>query len=114
MLYVYFTGNTDMNPGSMAPGPTRTTTPPGATEWAFMTEGAAHFGFYGEGITVTRSSIESALEQGHPVICVVRRAATSPTGTLHHLKSIDEYANGEVYDPNSPAAARASGISCAS
>ena len=105
MLYVYFTGNTDMNPGSMAAWADENNyAPTGATEWAFMTEGAAHFGFYGEGITVTRNSIESALEQGHPVICVVRPGGDfTDLGHYIILKSIDEYANVEVYDPNSPA-----------
>ena len=76
--------------------------PTGATEWSFMTEGAAAFGFYGEMINPTRANIESSLQNGHPVICVVDPGDFTDVGHYIVLKSIDERAMVEVYDPNSP------------
>lgn len=103
MLYVYFTGNTDMDPGSMAQwADANNYAPTGATEWSFMTEGAAAFGFYGEMINPTRANIEGALREGSPVICVVDPGDFTDVGHYIVLKSIDDRAMVEVYDPNSP------------
>lgn len=103
MIYVYFTGSTDMDPGTMAQwADYNNYAPTGATEWSFMTEGAAAFGFYGEMINPTRANIESSLQNGHPVICVVDPGDFTDVGHYIVLKSIDERAMVEVYDPNSP------------
>ena len=103
MLYVYFTGNTDMDPGSMATWADRHNyAPTGATEWAFMTEGAEAFGFSGTMVSPARSTVESALRDGNPVVCVVGPGDFTTIGHYIILKSIDDRALVEVYDPNSP------------
>ena len=103
MLYVYFTGNTDMDPGDMSTWADRNNyAPTGATEWAFMTDAAAAFGFYGEMVAPTRSTIEDALRSGNPVVCVVDPGDFTDVGHYIILKSIDDRAMVEVYDPNSP------------
>lgn len=103
MLYVYFTGNTDMNPGTMASwADANNYAPTGATEWAFMTEAAYAFGFYAEMVAPTRQTVESALRQGNPVACVVGAGDFTMLGHYIILKSIDERGMVEIYDPNSP------------
>ena len=103
MLYVYFTGGTDMDPGAMAAwADYNNYAPTGATEWAFMTEAAAAFGFSGEMVNPTRETIEGALRAGSPVVCVVNPGDFTNVGHYIILKSIDDFAMVEVYDPNSP------------
>ena len=76
--------------------------PTGATEWSFMTEAAYAFGFYAEMVAPTRQTVESALRQGNPVICVVGAGDFTMLGHYIILKSIDERGMVEIYDPNSP------------
>lgn len=103
MVYVYLTGATDVNPGSLAAwADERSYAPTGATEWAFMTEGAEALGISGTMINPTRSAIESALRAGNPVICTVGPGDFTDVGHYIVLKSIDDYAMVEVHDPNSP------------
>lgn len=103
MLYVYFTGNTDMDPGTMSSwADANNYAPTGATEWSFMTEAAYAFGFYAEMVAPTRQTVESALRQGNPVICVVGAGDFTMLGHYIILKSIDERGMVEIYDPNSP------------
>lgn len=103
MLYVYFTGSKDMDPGTMAAwADYNNYAPTGATEWSFMTQAAAAFGFYGEMVDPTRETIEGALRAGNPVVCVVDPGDFTNVGHFIILKSIDDRAMVEVYDPNSP------------
>ncbi len=103
MLYVYFTGSDLMDPGSMAAwADANNYAPTGATEWSYMTEGAAAFGFYAEMVDPTRSIVEGALQDGNPVVCVVGPGDFTNLGHYIILKSIDDRAMVEVYDPNSP------------
>lgn len=103
MLYVYFTGGTDMDPGAMASWADRNGyAPTGATEWSFMSEGAYAFGFTGEMINPTRAAVEDALRAGNPVVCVVGPGDFTTVGHYIVLKDIDDRAMVGVYDPNSP------------
>lgn len=104
MVYVYLTGKTDLDPGAMAAfADAHNYAPTGATEWAFMAEGAQLIGLQSKAIPVTRSAITQALEAGRPVICTVEPGDFTNIGHYLVLKSIDERGMVEVFDPNSPA-----------
>lgn len=104
MVYVYLTGKTDLDPGAMAAfADAHNYAPTGATEWAFMTEGAQLIGLQSKAIPVTRSAITQALEAGRPVICTVEPGDFTNIGHYLVLKSIDDRGMVEVFDPNSPA-----------
>ena len=103
MVYVYLTGKTDYDPGSMSAfADANNYAPTGATEWAFMTEGATMLGLTGTNINPTRTNIAAALQAGQPVIASVHAGDFTTTGHYIVLKSIDERGMVEVYDPNSP------------
>lgn len=70
------------------------------TVWTLMSEGAAHFGVIGEELPLKRSLIESALEQGRPIICSMRPGDFT---TIGHFIVITGMQNGQftVNDPNS-------------
>lgn len=104
MVYVYLTGKTDFDPGSMAAfADSYNYAPTGATEWSFMTEGAGMFGLQSWSISVNRGSIQQALEAGQPVICSMTPGDFTNIGHYIVLKSIDERGMLEVFDPNSAA-----------
>lgn len=102
MVYVYLTGNTDFDPGSLAAwADKRNYAPTGATEWAFMTAGAAQIGLIGENFWPARSTITARLEADQPVIVSVGAGDFTTLGHFIVLKSIDERGMVEVFDPNS-------------
>lgn len=104
MVYVYLTGKTDYDPGTMAAfSDVHNYAPTGATEWAFMTEGAAMLGLNGKAIPTNRGSIQQALSLGRPVICSMLPGDFTNAGHFIVLKSIDSRGMVEVFDPNSPA-----------
>lgn len=103
MVYVHLTGKTNLDPGAMAAfADAHNYAPTGATEWAFMTEGAQLIGLQSKAIPVTRSTITQALEAGRPVICSVEPGDFTNIGHYLVLKSIDDRGMVEVFDPNSP------------
>lgn len=103
MVYVCLTGRTDMDPASMAAfADEHNFAPTGATEWSFMTEGAAMLGISSTHINPTRRSITEALAGGRPVICSVDPGDFTSVGHYIVLRSIDERGMVEVFDPNSP------------
>lgn len=103
MVYVYLTGKTDFDPGTMAAwADERNYAPTGAAEWAFMTEGAAQLGIVGENFWPARSAITERLNAGRPVIVSVREGDFTTAGHYIVLKSIDERGMVEVFDPASP------------
>lgn len=70
------------------------------TSWSLMTEGATHFGIYGEEASLNENDIFSALENGHPIICSMRPGDFTTTG---HFIVLTQVENGKirVNDPNS-------------
>lgn len=103
MVYVYLTGKTDYDPGTMSAfADEHNYAPTGATEWAFMTEGAALLGLTGTNINPTRANIVAALQAGQPVIVSVNPGDFTLLGHYIVLKGIDENGMVEVFDPNSP------------
>lgn len=104
MVYVYLTGKTDLDPGSMAAfADAYNYAPTGATEWAFMTEGAGMLGLQSWTISVNRDSIKQALSAEQPVICSVGPGDFTNAGHYIVLNSIDSRGMVEVLDPNSAA-----------
>lgn len=102
MVYVGLTGRTDLDPGSMAEfADAGNYAPTGATEWAFMTKGAAQLGLQSCAIPVTRAAVTRALEQGSPVICSVEPGDFTSVGHYIVLAGIDDRGMVEVRDPNS-------------
>ena len=77
--------------------------PTGATEWSFMTEGAASLGITGEQVSLSRSAITQALEEGKPVICSMAPGDFTVLGHFIVLSAIDENGMVTVHDPNSSA-----------
>lgn len=103
MLYVYYTGNTEMDPGTMAAwADERTFAPTGATEWAFFTDGAERLGLTSKMVNPDRSAIADALRAGHPVVCVVGPGDFTNLGHYILLTGIDEAGTVSICDPNSP------------
>lgn len=103
MVYVYLTGRTDMDPVAMAAFADQNNfAPTGATEWAFMTQGASMLGLSSENIHATREDVTNALANGMPVICSVAPGDFTTTGHYIVLGSIDARGMVEVFDPNSP------------
>ena len=70
------------------------------TGWALMTEGAVHFGIYGEEISLSEDSVFSALESGHPVICSMGPGDFTTTGHFIVLTGTED-GKIRVHDPNS-------------
>lgn len=70
------------------------------TAWTLMSRGAAHFGVVGEELPLMKSSMESALGEGRPIICVVGPGDFTTSG---HFIVVTGMRDGRftVNDPNS-------------
>lgn len=102
MVYVYLTGDTSYTPASMSAfADENNYAPTGATEWAFMTDGAAQLGISGWQVNPNRASVTSELEAGHPVILSMRPGTFTTVGHFIVLTGIDENGQVTVHDPNS-------------
>ena len=100
MVYVYVTGNTDMTPLTMSTwADTHSYAPSGATEWSFMTDGAAAFGLTSTMVNSTRDTITAALKAGKPVIALMNEGDFTANGHFIVLTDIDEYGNVTLNDP---------------
>ena len=69
------------------------------TSWSLMSRGASHFGVEGEELPLMKSKMESALEEGRPIICVVGPGDFTTSG---HFIVITGMRDGQftVNDPN--------------
>lgn len=102
MVYVYVTGKTDMTPADMgAFADAGNYAPTGATEWRFMSEGAAQLGLVSSELATDREAILAALRSGQPVICAVNPGDFTAVGHFIVLASVDENDMVSVHDPNS-------------
>lgn len=102
MVYIYLTGGTSYDPASMAAfADANNYAPTGATEWSFMTQGAAQLGITGTAINPTRSVLTEQLAAGNPVILSVRPGDFTTVGHYIVLTGIDEHGMVSVHDPNS-------------
>lgn len=103
MIYIFKTGRTDMTPVDMcALSEAGNYAPTGATEWSFMTSGAAQLGLNGTQLYNDRDSMAQALRSGAPVIAVVHPGTFTNVGHYIVLYGIDDADQIGVYDPNSP------------
>ena len=70
------------------------------TAWSLMSRGASRFGVEGEELPLMKSRMESALEEGRPIICVVGPGDFTTSG---HFIVITWMRDGQftVNDPNS-------------
>ncbi len=70
------------------------------TAWSLMSRGASRFGVEGEELPLMKSKMESALEEGRPIICVVGPGDFTTSG---HFIVITGMRDGQftVNDPNS-------------
>ncbi len=103
MVYTYLTGKTDLDPVAMASfAEERNFAPTGATEWRFMTDGAAAIGLRSTPVAPSRASIASALEAGMPIICCLTPGDFTTVGHFLVIKGMDSRGMVEIHDPNSP------------
>ena len=72
------------------------------TSWTLMTEGAAAFGVIGQEIGLSRETVFSELESGHPIICSMRPGDFTSTGHFIVLTGTED-GKIRVNDPNSRA-----------
>ena len=100
MAYVYHTGDTQMNPRSMAEFAQENGfhTADG-TSWDFWTLGASALGLYGEVISLSENAMKGVLDAGGVIVCSMAPGDFTTTGHFILLRGYDE--NGFfVNDPN--------------
>ena len=103
MVYTYLTGKTDLDPVAMASfAEEHNFAPTGATEWRFMTDGAAAIGLRSTPVAPSRASIASALDAGMPIICCLTPGGFTTVGHFLVIKGMDSRGMVEIHDPNSP------------
>lgn len=103
MVYTYLTGKTDLDPVAMASfAEEHNFAPTGATEWRFMTDGAAAIGLRSAPVAPSRASIASALDAGMPIICCLTPGDFTTVGHFLVIKGMDGRGMVEIHDPNSP------------
>lgn len=103
MVYAYLTGKTDLDPVAMASfAEEHNFAPTGATEWRFMTDGAAAIGLRSTPVAPSRASIASALDAGMPIICCLTPGDFTTVGHFLVIKGMDSRGMVEIHDPNSP------------
>ena len=103
MVYTYLTGKTNLDPVAMASfAEEHNFAPTGATEWRFMTDGAAAIGLRSTPVAPSRASIASALDAGMPIICCLTPGDFTAVGHFLVIKGMDSRGMVEIHDPNSP------------
>lgn len=103
MVYTYLTGKTDLDPVAMASfAEEHNFAPTGATEWRFMTDGAAAIGLRSTPVAPSRANIASALDAGMPIICCLTPGDFTTVGHFLVIKGMDSRGMVEIHDPNSP------------
>lgn len=103
MVYTYLTGKTNLDPIAMASfAEEHNFAPTGATEWRFMTDGAAAIGLRSTPVAPSRASIASALDAGMPIICCLTPGDFTTVGHFLVIKGMDGRGMVEIHDPNSP------------
>ena len=102
MVYIYLTGDASYTPADFATqADAYNFAPTGATEWRYMTEGAALLGITGTAINPYYSEVVPALEAGMPVVASLVPGDFTTVGHYIVLTSIDEHGMVSIHDPNS-------------
>ena len=100
MAYLYLTGDTSVNPRTMAEyAYNQGYDTEAGTSWSFFTEGAAGLNLDGSELPLSEGSIKNALDQGEVVICSMGPGDFTTAGHFILLRGYD--GNGfYVNDPN--------------
>lgn len=103
MVYVYLTGNTDLDPVQMADFSTQNgfATDEEGTSWTLMTEGAAALGLSSTVLPAVEGQIQASLEAGRPVICVMAPGTFTTVGHYIVLERMGADGKVVVHDSNS-------------
>lgn len=100
MVYLYFTGDTDMTPREMAAfAYEKGYYTEEGTSWSLWTEGAAELGLHGEMLALNETGMKEALDAGGLIVCSMRPGDFTTIGHFIVIRGYDE--NGfYVNDPN--------------
>lgn len=102
MVVAGLTGRTDVTPYTIAKFSEQNGyfEKESGTSWSLMTEGIKRYGVIGTNISLTRSAIVNALEEGKPIACSMRKGDFTTTG---HFILIVGMKNNQfiIRDPNS-------------
>lgn len=103
MVYIYLTGNTDLDPEQMGQFSTEHgyATDGEGTLWALMSEGAAQLGLVGTGVSPTPDALRAELEAGRPLICVMNPGTFTDIGHFIVIERLGADGMAVVHDPNS-------------
>ena len=100
MVYLYFTGDTTMNPREMAKFASENGYySPEGTSWSLWTEGVGRLGLSGELLSLSESSMKHALDAGSLIICSMRPGDFTTSGHFILIRGYDEK-GFFVNDPN--------------
>ncbi len=102
MVYIYLTGDASYTPADLAAqADAGNFAPTGATEWIYMTQGAAQLGLSSTTINPYYNEVVPALEAGMPVIASLKPGDFTLVGHYIVLTGIDENGMVSIHDPNS-------------
>ena len=103
MVYIYLTGNTDLDPVQMAQFSTDNgyATEGEGTSWTLMSEGAAQLGLSGQMIYASTDNLRSALEAGNPLVCVMNPGTFTEIGHFIVIERLGSDGKALVHDSNS-------------
>lgn len=100
MAYLYYTGDTAMNPKEMAEyAQTAGYHTDEGTSWNFWTDGVANLGLYGEEISLNEKIMEAVLDSGGLIVCSMAPGDFTDGGHYILLRGYDEK-GFFVNDPN--------------
>ena len=103
MVYVYLTGNTDLDPVQMAEFSTEGgyATDGEGSSWTLMSEGAAELGLSGSMIYPTADAMRESLGAGNPVVCVMNPGTFTEIGHFIVIERLGADGKAVVHDSNS-------------
>ena len=103
MVYIYLTGNTDLDPVQMGQFSTENgyATDGNGSAWTLMSEGAAQLGLSGQMIYASTDNLRSALEAGNPLVCVMNPGTFTEIGHFIVIERLGSDGKALVHDSNS-------------
>ena len=102
MVILYLTGDISVTPYTVATYAAKNGyyVKGSGTSWELMTKGGKYFGVEGKEIPLSRTTVYSYLETGHPIICSMRPGDFTTQGHFIVLAGIEK-GKIKVNDPNS-------------
>lgn len=103
MVYIYLTGNTDLDPVQMGQFSTERgyAIDGEGTSWSLMSEGAAELGLTGTMVSLTPDALKEALDAGHPLICIMNPGTFTEIGHFIVIERLGAEDKAVVHDPKS-------------